>query len=123
MEYEMLIAFAMVSFFVSLCGIYIGTKLSWREGRKSTETMLDKLLKSEQAAQISELLKQINDFSHSPEGKQLISNIQELLKDLRAVSKQLLGEGITITPSKSKEPLINLPPKPETDDTEKLRVE
>jgi len=71
----------------------------------------------------SELLKQLNDFSHSPEGKQLISNLQELLKDLRTVSKQLLGEGITITPSKSKEPLIKLPPKPETDDTEKLRIE
>jgi len=123
MEYETIIIFAIVSFFVSLCGIYIGTKLSWREGRKSTEGIIDKLLKSEQASQISELLKQLNDFSHSPEGKQLISNLQELLKDLRTVSKQLLGEGITITPSKSKEPLIKLPPKPETDDTEKLRIE
>ena len=120
MEIESIIIFAIVSFFVSLCGIYIGTKLSWREGRKSTETMLDKLLKSEQAKQISELLKQLNDFSHSPEGKQLISNLQELLNDLRTVLKQLIGEGITITPSKSSDPLIKLPPKPKVGGEKKI---
>ena len=104
--------YVMMTFSVSLLGIYIGTKLSWREGRKSTEIMITRLLSSEQAKQVSELLKQLNDFSHSPEGKQLIANLQELLNDLRTVLKQLLGEGISIVPSKSSEPLIKLPPKP-----------
>ena len=106
------LAYVLVTFSVSLLGVYLGVKLSWRESRHTAESTIDRLLSSEQAKQVSELLKQLNDFSHSPEGKQLISNLQELLNDLRTVSKQLLGEGITITPSKSSDPLIKLPPKP-----------
>lgn len=112
MDFETIIVFAIVSFSVSLIGIYIGTKLSWREGRRSTESMLDKILSSRQAKQIGELLTQLNEFTHSKEGQELLTNLKNLTQDLRTVTKQLVGEGIIITPKGEKKPLITLPPKP-----------
>jgi len=117
MEYETIIIFAIVSFFVSLCGIYIGTKLSWREGRKSTETMLDKLLKSEQAAQISNIMNKLNAFLESEEGAETLKNMKNLLNHMTELIDTLLGKGIEITPKKDdkKEELIKLPEKPKNE--------